>query len=312
MPARHHLSMMNITVLGSAASVPTPERSLPAISVQIEGDVILLDCGEGTQRQMMKLGVSYAKVQAVFISHLHLDHFLGLFGLYETLRLNGRTAPLHVFGPRGTAAIFRERPLLQIHEIGMPGRGREEKALVADGKTPIFSLHEHDVFCVPVMHGKGKEAFGFVVRQQQRRRFYEEKAKGLGLKGPMFSQIQKEGKLKVGKKTVKLADVTYVQLGSALSYSGDTQYSEAFVKASAGVDLMIHEATFDESQREAADEKFHSTAADAAKAASKAKAKRLLLFHVSGRYQEDAPLLDEAKKHFASVEVAHDGAKIQI
>ncbi|MDE1798245.1 MAG: hypothetical protein KGH63_02475, partial [Candidatus Micrarchaeota archaeon] len=233
----------------------------------------------------------------------HLDHFLGLFGLYETLRLNGRTAPVHVFGPRGTADIFRGRPLLQIHEIT-----RAE----ADGKKALFSVNEHDVFAVPVAHGKGKDAFGFVVRQQERRRFYEEKAKGLGLKGPMFSQIQKEGKLKVGKKTIKLADVTYVQPGTCISYSGDTQYCEAFVKASKEVDLMIHESTFDESQRETADEKFHSTAADAAKAAAKAKAKRLLLFHVSGRYQEDAPLLGEAKKTFVNVEVAHDGWKATV
>ena len=295
--------MMNVTVLGSAASVPTPERSLPAIAVQIEGDVVLLDCGEGTQRQMMKLGVSYAKVQAVFISHLHLDHFLGLFGLYETLRLNGRTAPVQVFGPRGIADIFRERPMLKIHEIT-----RAE----ADGKKSLFTLHDHSVCAVPVEHGKGKDAFGFVVRQQERRRFYEEKAKSLGLKGPMFTQIQKEGKLKVGKKTVKLSDVTYVQAGTALSYSGDTRYCEAFAKASAGVELMIHEATFDESQREAADEKFHSTAADAACAAKAAKAKKLLLFHVSGRYQEDKPLLDEAKKTFANVEVAHDGWKTTV
>lgn len=295
--------MMNITVLGCTASVPTPERNLPAISVQMDGDVVLLDCGEGTQRQMMKLGVSYAKVQVILLSHLHLDHYLGVFGLLETLRLNGRTAPVKLFGPPGSARVFAGRPLLEVHEIG-------GSSAPSDGKTPIHTLNEHDIFTFPVSHGVKGAAFGFLIRQRSYRRFHEAKAKKLGLAGPMFSEIQKTGSLKVGKKTIQLDDVTYVQEGKSLAYSGDTEYCETLVKAAHGVDLLIHESTFDESQREAAKEKYHSTAGDAAKAAKKAGAKMLLLTHISGRYTDPAPLIDEAKKVFFHVEAAKDGLKM--
>lgn len=294
--------MMSITILGCTASVPTPARGMPSVAVQIDGDVILLDCGEGTQRQMMQMGVSYSAVQAVFISHLHLDHFLGLFGLLETMRLNGRTAPVRLYGPSGSARVFAGRPLLEVHEIGSAHSP-------ADGKTPMFSIREHDLCVFPVSHGLRGAAFGVLIRQRPYRRFHEAKAKMLGLKGPMFTQIQKEGKLKIGKKTVSLEDVTYVQEGKSLCYSGDTEYCETLVKAAQGVDLLIHEATFDESQRDAAREKFHSTAGDAAKAAAKAKVKRLLLTHISGRYADPAPLVGEAKKIFPNAEAAKDGWK---
>ena len=295
--------MMDITILGSAASSPTPARSLPSIACRMDGDVLLLDCGEGTQRQMMRMGVSYSKVQAILISHLHLDHYLGVFGLLETLRLNGRTAPLPLFGPAGSSRVFSRSKLLDIHEL---------EPSAAKLKKPIFSLNEHDVYAFPVEHGTGGDSFGFSIIERDRRRFHEQKAHAAGLRGPMFSEIQKTGKLKVGAKTIKLDDISYLQAGKKLVYSGDTIHCKTLVKAASAADLLIHDSTFDESQRELADEKSHATAADAARAAKEAGAKQLLLFHISGRYHDAAPLLEEAKKTFPNTLAAEDGMKITL
>ena len=293
--------MMDLTILGSAASSPTPERSLPSIAVRVEGDILLLDCGEGTQRQMMRSGVSYSRVAAIFISHLHLDHYLGVFGLLETLRLNGRTTPLPLFGPAGSARVFARSKLLDIHEL---------EPSAAKLKKPLFSLNGHDVYAFPVEHGAGGDSFGFCVQEHDRRRFHEAKAHAAGLKGPMFTQIQKEGKLKIGSKLVKLEDISYMQPGKKLAYSGDTIYCKSLVKAATHADLLIHDSTFSEEERKLADERSHATASDAARVAKESGAKQLLLFHIGGRYHDPAPLLEEAKKIFPNTLAAEDGMKI--
>ncbi|MFH1306751.1 MAG: ribonuclease Z [Candidatus Micrarchaeota archaeon] len=299
--------MLNITILGSSGSAPTKERNLPSIAVQINGDVLLLDCGEGTQRQMMKHGVSYAKVKAIFISHLHLDHFLGIFGLGETLRLSGRTTPIQIFGPPGTARVlysFGHRDLFNIHEISKKNCSKTK---------PIFSLHNHEVFCFLVSHGKRMNAFGFAIKEKDKYRFYEEKAKYFGIHGPLFSKIQKEGKLKINKKTIKLKDVTYLQKGKKITYSGDTMYSKTITNAAKNSDLLIHDCTLDDEKHLLAKEKYHSTPSDGAKCAKKANAKKLLLFHLSGRYSKDSKiLLEQAKKIFKNTEVAYDGMKLEL
>jgi len=299
--------MMDATILGSAASAPTGRRNLPSTAVRIEGDILLLDCGEGTQRQMMQLGLSYAKVKAIFVTHLHLDHFLGIFGLGETLRLSGAAERIDIFGPVGLERFlysFGRRELFHVHELSKKD---------CSFQKPIFSLNGHDVFAFEVSHGKKMNAFGYLVRGRERIRFYEKKAKAAGLQGPQFSQIQNGGELKIGAKTVLLKDISYVQGGKSICYSGDTQYCKNTITAAKNCDLLIHEATFDESRRALADEKFHSTASDAAKIAKEAGVKLLLLTHIGGKYSSDEkPLLDEAKKIFKNTLVAKDGMKLEL
>lgn len=299
--------MIDVTVLGSAASAPTGKRNLPATAVRLDGDILLLDCGEGTQRQMMLYGLSYAKVRAIFVSHLHLDHFLGIFGLGETLRLCGVVEKIHIFGPVGLSKFlysFGYREIFDIVELNSKSCCETK---------PIFTINNIDVFCFEVNHGKKMNAFGYKIVERDKLRFYEKKAKSLGLRGEQFSQIQKEGKLKLDNKTVKLSDITYSQPGKSICYSGDTMYDKNTVNASKNCDILIHEATFDETRRALADEKFHSTAADAAKIAKESKSKKLLLTHIGGKYsKDDKPLLDEAKKIFKNTLVAKDGLKIEI
>ena len=298
--------MMDITILGSAASAPTGRRNLPSTAVRINGQILLLDCGEGTQRQMMQYGLSYAKVRAIFVTHLHLDHFLGIFGLGETLRLSGAVEKIHIFGPAGLKKFlysFGRREIFGITEISKKD---------CSEKKPIFTVNNHDVFCFSVKHTT-TDAFGYKIVERDKIRFHEKKAKSLGLKGPMFAEIQKSGKIKIGKKTIRLKDVSYLQKGKAICYSGDTIYCKETITASKNCDLLIHEATFDESRRDLANEKFHSTAADAAKIAKAANVKKLLLTHIGGKYSKDEkPLLDEAKAIFKNTAVAKDGMQLAL
>lgn len=287
--------MFEITFLGTASAMPTPERSLSAIAVRRGGDVILLDCGEGAQRQMMRFGVSYMKVGAIFISHLHLDHFLGVFGLLETMRLNGRKEKLFLFAPKGARGVFGQKDFLEIVEI-------------EDGFSHDFGEYTATMFA----NTHGKDSFGVSLEEKGKLRFYEAKAKAAGLVGPMFTEIQKKGYLKVNGKTLKLKDITYPSPGKKIVYSGDTAASPALVRAAKGADLLIHECTFGTDRLEEAKETHHSTSEIAANAAKKAGAKKLLLTHFSGRYADTSQLLQEAKKTFPNAEAAKDGYKTEV
>jgi ribonuclease Z len=284
--------MFEITFLGTASAMPTTERSLPAIAVRHGGDIFLLDCGEGTQRQMMRYGVSYMKIKAILITHLHLDHFLGVFGLLETMRLNGRQEKLLLFCPPGGKAVFGRKDFLEVVEV-------------SDGfchEFPGFSVR-----AFAVQHAGG--SFGFCLEESEKVRFYEEKAKGLGLRGPMFTEIQQKGSLKVSGKVVRLKDITYRQKGAKIAFSGDTAPCASLAKAAKGIDLLIHESTFGSDRQGEAKKTHHSTAQQAGLAAKKAGAKRLIITHFSGRYASTKELLEEARKAFPNAEAAHDGYK---
>lgn len=287
--------MLEITVLGCSSAMPTVERSLSSIAIRKDGDIFLFDCGEGSQRQMMRFGVSYMKIRAIFITHLHLDHFLGVFGLLETLRLNGRKEPLTIYAPPGSKGVFGTKEFLKIVEL-------------SDGFSEDFGTFTVSAF--KVSH-KG-DCFGFCLEEKEKLRFFEDKAKSLGIKGPLFSKIEKEGSLKLNGKLIKLKDVTYAKPGKKLVFSGDTIPCAPLLKAAKNADLLIHEATFGEDKKEEAKETSHSTAQQAATTAKKAKAKRLLLTHFSGRYADTSILVSEAKAIFAGTSAAQDGTKLEI
>lgn len=287
--------MFKLVFLGTAASTPASERGLPSFALIREGGVFLFDCGEGTQRQMLKNNISYAKVAAVFLSHLHLDHILGVFGLAETIRLNLKGKMLDVYGPKGTASLFSNRPHVRVHEL-------------CGGET--MDMGEFEVCCMQNNHMQ-RCSLCFVACEKPKVRFYEQKAKSLGLKGALFSQIKEKGSLKVNGKTIKLKDVTYVQQGKKVAYSGDTAYFPAFARLAKNADVIVHEATFSAKDAALAKEHKHSTSADAAKIAKKAGAKQLILTHLSSRYSSSL-LEEEAKAIFPNSKAAFDGFSIEL
>lgn len=286
--------MFRITILGSGASIPSVSRGLSSISLKRRG-VYLFDCGEGTQRQMMKYRVGYGNVKAVFISHLHTDHFLGLFGLVETLKLIGRTEPLLIFGPEGTKEMFGGSALARVEEI-------------SDG----FTFNAADFSIRAIKNNHARNSFGFLIEQNQRRKFDEKKAKARGIRGRLFSEIEKKGKLTIKGKTIKLDDISKLVKGKKIVYSGDTMPCKEIERASKNADLLIHEGTFRSDEKEDAKDKKHSTIGDAALTAKRAKVTQLIITHISTRYRNADELEKEAKKVFRNSRIAYDGMDITI
>lgn len=286
--------MFRVTILGSGASIPSVKRGLSAVSVKQSG-VYLFDCGEGTQRQMMKYKVGYGNVKAVFISHLHTDHFLGLFGLIETLRLSGRTEPLLVFGPEGVKGMFREEKFLKVEEI-----------------SNDFTFKTADFTISAIKNNHARNSFGFLIEQNKRRKYDEKKANSLGIKGRLFSEIEKKGMLVVKGKTVSLDDISTLVRGKKIVYSGDTMPCKEIEEAAKDADLLIHEGTFKREEKDDALERKHTTIEEAAKLAKEAGVKKLIITHISTRYVDEKELEKEARSIFKESYIAHDGMDLTV
>ncbi|MFA6530140.1 MAG: ribonuclease Z [Candidatus Micrarchaeia archaeon] len=288
--------MMKITFLGTSGAVPSVERGMPAIAVHAK-ELFLFDCGEGTQRQMMKYKVGYGSVKAIFISHLHLDHFLGIYGLLETLKLNSPSPrPIKIFAPRKFESLLINRhSFVDVIPI-KPGL--------------LYENDECEISAFEVEHGC--EAYGFVVKEKDRRKFDEKKAHGLGLKGKMFREIQEKGVVSVAGKKIKLDDVSHMKEGAKVVLSGDTLPCKSVERLAKGAALLIHEATFSEEQKEESEERFHTSAKTAATIANRAGVQRLILTHVSARFSDASILENEAKSVFSSVQVAKDGMVVDV
>ncbi|PIT85309.1 ribonuclease [Candidatus Micrarchaeota archaeon CG10_big_fil_rev_8_21_14_0_10_59_7] len=295
--------MIRTVVLGSGGSLPSP-RHVPSSFAVKYGATYLFDCCEGCQRQMMKYGANYGQARAIFLSHLHADHFLGVFGLVQTLGMIGRKEELLIVGPAGTKrlfeAIFSQKELAPVFPIAVK-EAREGVVL----EERLFSVR-----AFPVKHGC--KALGYALEEGEKTRFDEAKAKAKGLRGPMFTEIQKTGRLVVNGKTVEIGDITYKQAGKKIVYSGDTAPCAELQAVAKGADLLIHDSCFTEADAAQAKEKFHSTAKGAAECAKKAGAKRLLLTHASNRYEDRSPLLREAKAVFKEALMAEEGLEVLV
>lgn len=286
--------MLRVTFLGTSGSVPTVERGMPAIAIKYESELMLWDCGEGTQRQLMRHHVGYGSLDCIYITHPHLDHYLGLYGLLETLKLSSPVPrQLSVFVPRGLD--IEGYPFAAVEKIkaGELYRGRGFR-----------------VSAFAVKHCRGSH--GFVFQEDDRVKFHEEKAHGLGLSGRMFREIQQKGKVKTPSGEVRLEDITWVKPGRKIVYTGDCIVDDSVVEAARGADLLIHEATFDSSMKAEAKERMHSTIEDAAGAARAAGVKKLVLTHISPRYADTKPLLDQARAVFTDSMIAEDGLSLDI
>ncbi|MDD5172512.1 MAG: ribonuclease Z [Candidatus ainarchaeum sp.] len=286
--------MFRVTFLGTSGSIPTVERGMPAMAIKYESELMLWDCGEGTQRQLMRYKVGYGSVDHIFISHPHLDHYLGMFGLLETLKLSSPSPRhLNIFMPK--ALELDGYPFISLNKMrsGEIYRGRG------------FSVN-----AVQVKHCRG--SYGLVFQEEDKIKFHEEKAHSLGLKGTLFKEIQKKGKVKTPKGEVTLGDVTWTKPGRKVVYSGDCLPDDNIIEAARGADLLIHEATFEDSMKQEAIERSHSTAKGAAEVAKVSGVKRLVLTHISPRYSDVSGLLAEATSIFPETVIAEDGMFIDI
>jgi ribonuclease Z len=300
---------IQVTFLGTAGSIPTPKRSLPAVLIKRENEQTMFDAGEGVQKQMITTKTGFNKKMKVFITHMHGDHVLGLPGLMQTMALLNREKPLQVYGPPGIAKFLESiRETVQfvltfpveIREIRKPG-------IVCDE-------NEYYVHAIRSNHSIEGLVYAFVEKPRPGR-FHPEKAKALQIpEGILWSKLQRGDKIKLPNgRTVKPTDVMGgLRKGRKIVYTGDTRPFAALVKLSTNADLLIHDSTLGDELADRAEEDGHSTPSQAAKTAKKAKVKKLVLTHISARYADPSVLLDQARKIFKNTVIAEDFMKIEI
>lgn len=300
--------MLSLTFLGTGAACPTVDRNVASLAIHREGEMLLFDCGEGTQRQMMRYGSGFS-FREIFFTHFHADHFLGLTGLLRTMALLDRQDPVTLYGPKGAAkwlgqaiALGMERPRFKVEVVELKG-------------GEALKREDYDILPFPVEHRA--EAVGYALIEHRRLgRFNPERAREFGIpEGPMWGKLHKGETVTLpdGRKVGPADLVGASRAGRKIIYTGDTKPCAATIEAAKGADLLVHEATFGEDERARAAETGHSTAKQAAEVARKAGVKRLVLTHISARYSREAPeLVDEARAIFPNVEVARDGMTVEV
>lgn len=300
--------MLRITFLGTSSSRPTVRRNVSSMAVQREGTLFLFDCGEGTQRQLMRFGVGFG-IQEIFITHTHADHYLGITGLLRTLSLQGREEELIVWGPETSGETLRAAIELGGDRTNFPVSLRE---LPPDG---AIRYEGYEVRAFPTDHTG--VSMGLCLAEDSRLgRFDVERARTLGVpEGPLFGRLHRGEDVRLeGGQHVRAADIVGPSRpGRTIVYSGDTRPSDATVLAAEGADVLIHESTFGEEERLRAIETKHSTAREAAEVASRAGVRSLILTHFSARYSEQAARLSrEARSVFPNTRAAEDGMTVEV
>lgn len=299
--------MIRVTFLGTAASRPTVSRNVSGVVVNREGELLLFDCGEGTQRQMMRFGTGFS-ISDVFFSHMHADHFLGIIGLLRTMGLQDRQKPMRLWAPPGGAEVLHGAVHLGVERVPF----RIEIAELSPGDR--VRREEYDVVAFGSRHKA--PSLGYAVIEHDRLgRFDPRRARELGIpEGPLFGKLHRGESVEVRGRTVTAEEVVGPpRSGRRVIYTGDTRPSEETVEASRDADLLIHESTFAEEEAARARSTGHSTAREAAEVARQAGAHRLALTHLSSRYAENSRVLRrEAREVFRESIVAYDGLEIEI
>lgn len=293
---------MTVTFLGTGASWPTAERGLSCVALKRGGEIVLFDCGEGSQRQLQKSELSYQQVSQIYLSHYHGDHCFGVPGLVKTMALNERDRPLAIFGPKG---------LRRMVEAWKNMGGWTNQFPITVSEIEPGDAIERDGYTVHVYQGDHSvRNLCFALQEPERPgRFDKPKALGMGIpEGPMFGRLQKG-------ITVTLEDGRIIpssdvlgpsRPGRRVAYSGDTQPCLGVMEAAKDADLFICEASFTSELRQRAREVKHMCADEAAGIAAKATVRKLVLTHISPRYKDANEIRDEAAAIFPNVEVAAD------
>ena len=296
---------MQLTILGCNAATPRKNAQTTAQLLEINGQMVLIDCGEGTQIQLRKLGIKFARIQHIFISHLHGDHFYGLIGLISTFRLLGRTADLHVYGPKGIKEVITLQLKLAkswtdynlfFHEL-------EEEAA-----TLILDHEKFTVETLPLDHRVYTN--GYLFREKEGKRKINSAA--VANYGVDIADMEN---LKQGKD-IQLPNGDWVENQlltfdpappKSYAFCSDTAYKPDLAELVKGVSCLYHEATFLDTHQDLAVKTKHSTAEEAAQIAAKAEVGQLILGHFSSRYPDLNAFIQQAHRHFQNVHLAEDG-----
>ena len=292
---------MQIVFLGTSGSWPTPKRNAPAVAIKRGPEVILFDCGEGTQRQFMQSKLSFMQIAKVFITHFHGDHFLGLPGLIQSMNMYDRDKPINIYGPKGIKELTHTLVTLGYFTPGFAISVTE----FTDGTSIDFG--EYAVSAIAADHSV--PALSYCLEEKMRPgRFDKPKALELGIpEGPIFGRLQDGESVIIGGKAFTPNMVMGPpRKGRKIVYTGDTLAHQKLADFARDCDVLIHDATADTSMEEKANKYGHSTAKQAAMLAKECNAKVLFLTHFSPRYEDPAPMLAEAKAVFENSMLAED------
>jgi ribonuclease Z len=301
--------MLRLTFLGTSAAQPTIRRNLTALAIRRERELYLVDCGEGTQRQLILFGTGF-DVAAIFFTHFHADHYLGAIGFLRTLSMQGRTAPLDVYGPKPARRLLETMLFTGTDKFSFEVRIHEVR--------PGESVRRDGCALEPFATDHRTPSVGWALVEDRRPgRFHPERAAALGIpSGPLFGALQRgEAVTLPDGRTIRAEEVVEPpRRGRRVVVSGDTRPCAGTVAAARAADVLVHDCTFGDAEAERAVETMHSTAREAARVAREAGVARLVLTHLSTRYDRDwSPLVEQAREEWAGgLEVAHDGMTIEV
>jgi ribonuclease Z len=289
---------LQVYFLGTAGALPTTQRNPPCIMIRRGSDTILFDCGEGAQQQMMRSRCGFS-VDAIFVTHWHADHFLGIFGLVQTMSFNGRTEPLTIYGPAWITEFVSILRSVARFNLKFPIEGIE----LAPGSWVRYDGYTITAFAV----NHGLPSLGYILEEDSRPgRFDREQAISLGVPpGPLFGKLQRGETIRAGtgetSQEVRPEQVMGpARPGRKIVYTGDTRAIHHGIRDIAhDADLLIHDATYDESEADRGAEFYHATAAQAGEAATLLNARTLVLIHTSSRYTDAQAHISDARKTFA-------------
>ena len=300
---------MKVTILGNNSALPAFGRHPTAQGVSVYGELLLIDCGEGTQVQMQRFGLRWRSMHHIFISHLHGDHYFGLPGLINSMSLLGRVAPLHLYAPAELKPILNS--IMEVADTvlsypfyfhAMP----EGTALLVD--DPSFS-----VTCFPVNHRI--QCHGFLVERKTRgRKLLPDKCAAYGIPSSFYESL-KQGEDYTGEDGEVVKNELVTEDGPSVkkyAYCADTLFTDSFLPVIQGADTIYHECTYLERDADKAAKRYHSTASQAAQLAKLADAKQLLLGHFSSKYKDLEPFREEAVGIFPNTLVSIEGTAYEV
>ncbi|MBR6928119.1 MAG: ribonuclease Z [Methanobrevibacter sp.] len=299
---------MEIIFLGTSSAVHSKERNHPSIALKAFGDVMLFDCGEGTQRQILFTKVSPMKISKIFITHYHGDHILGLPGLLQSMSLHGRESKLTIYGPHGLNDVKNAIYSLGYCAIDFPVEFVEIDSGIVE------ETDEYVITAQRVRHNVPTLAYS--IEEKKKPRFLREKAIELGVPvGPDFGRLHNGEEVEVNGKIIKPEQVLgEPRKGIKITYSGDTRPCEEIISLAQDSTILIHESTFINKDNTNAEEHAHSTSIDAAYTAKYSNSKELILTHISTRYGEEYAniMLEEAREIFENTRIAKDLMEIEL
>ena len=296
-----------MTFLGTSSAAPTRDRGLPSIALRREGEVVLLDSGEGVQRSIVSESIGLGRDMTILVTHLHGDHVSGLLGLLQTMSMAQRKKPVNIVGPQGLLRWLKVTA--EILHVGLTfpilfSKAKPGLVLKTNGFKVRAARATHSV-----------EAFSYLVQELTRPGiFHPEKAKALGVpEGKLWSRLQKGRAVVVDGRRIEPGLVTGApRPGRTVGYSGDTRPSKSLVRFFKGCDLLIFDSTFKGGDLEKAVERKHSTSLEASRLAKEAGVRKLALTHFSARYSNVASLVREARRVFPATFAASDGLSVEV